>query len=74
IAARELEGFSGDSHREAAETARAMADVAAAAVANQSLPPGTSLRDALRRGALDGDREFYELLVRLTGDRRSLVS
>lgn len=76
IAGQELEG--GPAER--AETAYRLRGLAAAA-----LPGGvdvTAMADseiaatlcaALRAGRLDGQRELYDLLVRLTGERRAML-
>lgn len=68
IARRDLEA-AGD--EEEAGLLRKLTEVAAPALARSGLPAGTALRDALRQGALDGDRQVYDLLVRVTGIRRS---
>ena len=70
IAARELEH--GDAVEEA-EILRQLGEVAAPSLASSGLPPETSLQEALRRGALDGDRQVYELLVGLTDLRRAAL-
>ena len=48
-------------------------DAAAPALADAGLPSGTSLRDALRQGGLDGDERLYEILVAQTTARRRLL-
>ena len=62
-----------DGDPEEADILRRLAESAAAAPAASSLPPDTSLTDALRAGALDGDAAFHDLLVRLTDRRRAAV-
>lgn len=70
IARRELEA-GGDEVE--AVLLRKLTEVAAPTLAPSYLPPDTSLRDALRHGALDGNRQFYDLLVRLSAVRGRLI-
>jgi hypothetical protein len=72
IAGHEMEAtVTGDS--EAAELLRQLAEVARPELSSSNLPPGTSLTEALRRGALDGDPELHALLARLTDRRRTAL-
>ena len=62
-----------DGAAEEAELQRRLAEAAAPTLAPSYLPPDTSLRDALRAGALDGDPDLHALLVRLTDRRRAAL-
>ena len=76
IAARELgEGDAVEAATAAAEGLRRIAAATAPGAAPGGLPTDSevaeALCEALRDGRLDGHRELYDLIVRVTGSRRS---
>lgn len=71
IAAREIAAGAATGSEE--DASRRSTEALTRALADCGLPPESSLRDALRQGAVDGNAALYEALVGLTEARRKLL-